>query len=197
MKMQAIIGVLSTVGMLHGLPGRAAEVTLHPSLAAGGLRLQFELAPGTTGHLQQSSNLVDWADTGGILTGAAGLQELTIGPLAAPRMFYRLGLTSSDVAPEVSQFRSLIVGTVFAGYEFTSATRFNWRGEGGNWAYTKTGPGTGLLVLTYDEDGNDPATYREEMKLTFATPTTGTYRYAEYWMSLEIPSSVTTGAFSL
>ena len=35
-------------------------------------------------------------------------------------------------------------------------------------------------MLTYDEDGNDPAVYREEIVLTFTSPLAGTYLYYEY-----------------
>ena len=93
---------------------------------------------------------------------------------------------------------ALFVGkTLGDGYHFSTPTRFDWRGEDGNWSYEKTGPDTALLVFTYDEDDDDPGLYREEVLLTFTTPTSGSYRYSDYYGGVEDPWSVSVSAFSL
>jgi hypothetical protein len=45
-----------------------------------------------------------------------------------------------------------------------------------------------LVVFTYDEDGNNPQVYREEVILTFSTATSGSYRYSEFNGAVENPS---------
>ena len=98
--------------------------------------------------------------------------------------------TTALMAPEPSVMSEALVGVTWQGYYFQSPTRFDWSGEGGNWSYQKTGPDGGLLIFTYDEDGNDPGAYREEVVLVFETASSGTYRYSEYVGGIEDPGSV-------
>ena len=103
------------------------------------------------------------------------------------------------MSPLPAAFQSQVVGTFLPNTPtyFTSATRFIWDGtETGNWSYTKTGLDTALLVFTYDEDGNDPAIYREEIILTYTGKDTGTFRYSEFNGNVEDPASVVTGPFT-
>jgi predicted DCC family thiol-disulfide oxidoreductase YuxK len=104
------------------------------------------------------------------------------------------------VAPSSSEFAALVVGKAIedTDYIFTSSTRFSWFGEAGNWSYVRTGANTATLTFTYDEDANNPNTYREEALLTFTTASTGTYNYGEYNSNVLDGSSVVSGApFSL
>lgn len=90
------------------------------------------------------------------------------------------------------------MGGSWGGYEFVTTNRFDWNGEHGDWSYQKTGPNTGLLVFTYDADGNNPDVYYELMRLTFFTATSGVYRYAEYRDGeLYLPSVVGNAPFTL
>jgi hypothetical protein len=174
-----------------------AAVPVQVEAAGGEVILRFDLPSGVTVQAQKSSDFQSWADVGQTVTGTDQVEELRLGREAVAAAFFRLLEVQAGVAPTPEQFEQQIVGTTFAGYEFTSGTRFDWFGETGNWVYTKTGPDEGGLVFTYDEDGNDPAVYREEIVLTFETPTTGTFRYSEYNFGFEDATSVTTGPFAL
>jgi len=89
-------------------------------------------------------------------------------------------LNASNLAPSVETMTALLPGQRVEGTSFTSATRFDWYGQQGDWSYVRTSTNVGTLTQTYDEDGNDPNVYREVVTLTFLTATTGTYVYREY-----------------
>lgn len=95
-------------------------------------------------------------------------------------LFVTPELNASDLAPSVETITALLPGQRVNDTSFTSATRFDWYGEQGNWSYNRTSTNVGSLTQTYDEDGNDPDVYREVVTLTFLTATTGTYVYREY-----------------
>jgi hypothetical protein len=194
--MRTIIMFLVLFGCFQGSKVLSADVLLQWGLSPAGLTLRFDLEPGVSGRLERSTDLAEWVETGGPIVGGSAIEEVELGALTGGGDFYRLRVDAAELAPSPAQFEAMIVGTLFSGYRFTSPTRFDWNGEAGDWAYSKTGPDTGVLVLTYDEDGNDPSRYREEMVLTFSSPTAGSYRYSEYWMGTEIPSSVGTGSFA-
>ena len=90
-----------------------------------------------------------------------------------------LGGTGYALTPE--DFRDRVVGYQFpgVGYVFLSETKFDWNGEPGNWSYERTGPHTGMLLFTYDEDNNNPDVYREVYSLNFETTHSGSYDYTE------------------
>jgi len=103
-------------------------------------------------------------------TGAFNLDEFT--PVGATSL--------SEEA-----FIELVVGKTFMNpaYFIDSATRFNFNAgavERGNWTYLKTGDSTATVTLTYDEDNNNAAIYREEFLLTFNSLTTGLFLYREF-----------------
>jgi hypothetical protein len=103
-----------------------------------------------------------------------------------------------DLSPTPAQMTARLMGMTWGSYVFKGATRFEWSGSPGNWSYQKTGRNTGLLVFTYDEDNNDPQIYREEVRLTFTSATSGTYRYSEYYHGQEYaPSVVPSVPFAL
>jgi len=87
-----------------------------------------------------------------------------------------------DLSPTVEGMAARLVGRTWEGYVFNSPTSFDWESPGhtGNWLYEKTGRQTGLLVFTYDKDGNDPQVYREQMTLTFNREGRGMALYSEY-----------------
>jgi hypothetical protein len=176
----------------------AQEVRLQ--LVQDGLSLQvsYDTIEGKTYNLQASADLVTWEDTG-ISKAGDGLAALhEVGPAGPDPRFYRVmvGEGVTDLAPTPTQMTEILVGTVQLGsYSFISPTEFKWKTEPGRWTYEKTGADTGTIVLTYDEDGNDPAVYREEYRLTFTSARAGTYLYYEYWLDRQISSS--SGPFSL
>jgi len=174
-----------------------AAVPLELGAAGGEMFLRFDLPSGVTVQAQQSKDLLAWTDVGETVTGTDQVEEVRLSRDADGAVFFRLQEVQAGLAPTPEEFEQQIVGTTLAGYVFTSATRFDWFGETGNWSYSKTGPDEGLLVFTYDEDNNNPAAYREEIVLTFGTPTAGTFRYSEYYSGFEDPTSVTTGPFAL
>jgi hypothetical protein len=87
-----------------------------------------------------------------------------------------------DLSPTVEAMAARLVGRAWEGYVFTGETRFDWESPGhtGDWHYEKTGRQTGLLVFTYDQDGNDPQVYREQITLTFNREDRGMALYSEY-----------------
>jgi hypothetical protein len=95
-------------------------------------------------------------------------------------LFVTPELNASNLAPSVETMTALLPGQRVEGTSFTSATRFDFYGEQGNWSYNRTSTNVGSLTQTYDEDGNDPDVYREVVTLTFLTATTGTYVYRQY-----------------
>jgi len=181
----------------------AWPVTAAATIAIGrsdtGMVIAFDTELGKTYGIQVSADLEDWADLGLALEGDGIPATHLLADPQVPRGFYRLSITDNlvELAPTAEQFQELVVGTSIYTYDFVSSTRFEWFDETGNWSYTKTGADKAKLVLTYDEDQNDPDVYREEILMTFASPTSGTARYSEYYGSVEIPSSVQLLPFDL
>lgn len=101
-------------------------------------------------------------------------------------------------SPTASEFSSCVVGHfLFQVYRITSATRFSYFNETGNWKYTKTGTTRGVVVFTYDEDNNNPNVFRDEVILTFTSPNSGTERHSEIERGVEKPETVGTSSFFL
>ncbi|NDV61598.1 hypothetical protein G0Q06_03965 [Puniceicoccales bacterium CK1056] len=88
--------------------------------------------------------------------------------------------SAAQLAPSEGTVAASLPGQSIGGTQFLSATRFDWFGEPGNWSYTRLSQNVGLLTQTYDDGGNNPASYREETELTFLTEISGTYAYREY-----------------
>lgn len=64
---------------------------------------------------------------------------------------------------------------------FNENGRFNFNnGETGDWSVSEVDKDRLLLVQTYDEDGNNPGVYREELLLTFDGTTQVAVNYREY-----------------
>ena len=198
--MKSAVLLLVVSGLLAQANVRGQEVHLSLELGDGIVRLSHETIAGHTYTLEQSADLDDWQSAGPAKAGDGQTATHEIELSSAGARFFRLLITGTPAgnAPTETEAMALFVGTTLGdGYNFSSSTRFDWRGEGGNWSYEKTGPDTALLVFTYDEDGNDPGLYREEVLLTFATPTSGSYRYSEYNRGVEDPRSVSVSPFSL
>jgi len=161
------------------------------------LRLEFSTESGKVYDLESSLDLNHWDPPVWSHAGDGQVASYEVSLADAVLRFYRLAVRGPDagLAPEPSVITDALAGVTWQGYNFQDATRFDWQGEPGNWTYEKTGPNTGLLVFTYDEDGNNAAAYREEVILEFETPTTGTYRYSEYLHGIEDPGSVSGSAF--
>ncbi len=195
MKNAVLLLVVS--GLLAQTNVGGQEVHLSLELGDGVVRLSHETIAGNTYALEQSADLDDWQSAGPAKAGdgQTAIHEIEL-PTAGAR-FFRLSITGGN-APTETVAMALFVGTTLGGgYNFSTSTRFDWRGEDGNWSYEKTGPDTALLVFTYDEDGNNPELYREEVVLTFTTPKSGSYRYSEYNRGTENPRSVSVSPFSL
>ncbi len=177
----------------------AQEVYLQLESTEAGLTLTHETVADAFYELQQSSDLVNWESMGPATAGDGQLASLEFVPMADICWFFRLVITEAPVglAPTEAEAAALFVGTNWEGYAFSSATRYCWRNECGNWSYEKTGPDTALIVFTYDEDNNNPDIYREEVVLTFTTSTSGQYRYSEFWYGVEDPGSVGMAPFQL
>jgi hypothetical protein len=178
---------------------QAQEVLLHLEKSGDALRLAYETIPGKLYEIQQSPNLSNWVPLGPAKTGDGQPASQEIVSSAEATRFFRLVITETPAgfAPTETEAASLFVGTTWEGYAFSSATRYCWRTDCGNWSYEKTGPDTALIVFTYDEDDNNPQVYREEAVLTFTSPTSGSYRYSEIWYGMEDPDSVSTAPFNL
>ena len=191
--------IMSIVLCVAGARETAADLVLRFEPAGHDLRLIFDSQTETNYQFQVSTNLSNWADLGTPITGD-GLSKTQVVSTASQWMaFFRVrgSQASAGTAPADAEFTQAVVGRTVLGYTFLNATRFIWFGESGNWDYTKTGSTTGKLIFTYDEDGNNPALYREEIILTFQSPTQGTFRYSEFNFGVEHPGSVSTGSFDL
>lgn len=98
-------------------------------------------------------------------------------------------LFGAGASPSEAAFARMAIGQhiVNSAWTFDSETRFNYTEpnggtpEPGNWKYVKTGETTGRVTLSYDEDNNNAAIYREEVDLTFETLETGSIVYREYF----------------
>lgn len=196
MKVKQLL--LCAVILSSGAIVRSQEVQLNLDWNNGVLRLTYDTSADRTYELQHSSDLKDWEGVEPARAGDGLLASHEIAAIGEGMRFFRLWITATlvDLAPNESEAIEMFVGTTFEGYAFTSATRFHWFGEGGEWSYEKTGPDTALVVFTYDEDGNNAQVYREEVRLTFATPTSGSYRYSEFNGGIEDPRSVSSAPFS-
>ncbi|MCP5524284.1 MAG: hypothetical protein H7A46_22335 [Verrucomicrobiales bacterium] len=97
----------------------------------------------------------------------------------------------TDLAPDAAAFAGVVDGKSILNNCFSANHRFLFDGalgqEPGNWTYTKTGSDTGLLTLTFDEDGNDPAAYREEVSLTFTSADTVSYAIVVFNANSPLP----------
>lgn len=198
--MKKAVLLLIVSGLLAQTNVGGQEIQLNLALGDGVVRLSHETIAGTTYALEQSTDLSGWQSAG---PAKAGDGQTAIHEVELPTVgvrFFRLVITDTPAgfAPTEAEAVALFVGTTLGdGYTFNTSSRFDWRGEWGNWSYEKTGPDTALLVFTYDEDGNDPRYYREEVVLTFTTPTSGSYRYSEYNGGVEDPRSVSVSPFNL
>ena len=105
------------------------------------------------------------------------------------------GEDSIGVAPSKEAFNNLVVGRQFFDFAMISPTRFIWEGEGGDWTYEKTGPSTGRLVFTYDEDGNNRSIYFEQADFSFDDSVSGNFVYSEW--SNQTKGDSLEGPFSL
>ena len=198
MKVMRMLIPLAVVWMVGAMEA-PANLMLRFEPAGADLRLIFDSQTGTNYQFQVSTNLSSWTDWGTVITGD-GLSKTQVVSTTSQRVeFFRVRgtQTSAGPAPSDAEFTAVVVGKIILGYSFQNATRFSWFGELGNWDYTRTDSTTGLLVFTYDSDGNNPAVYREEVVLTFQTSTQGTFRYSEYNFGFEDAGSVSTGTFDL
>lgn len=195
MKARAIVVVV--VGLLfpHGLS--AQETRLQLVQNGSSLQLSYDTVEGKTYTVETSTNLSSWDEAGLSKMGDGLPASHEVGPISSGYRYFRVVVsdTPTGLAPEPAQMTDILVGTIQLEYSFTSATEFAWHGETGRWTYEKTGADTGKLVLTYDEDGNDPSVYREEISLTFTSATAGSFVYYEYLYNQQIDSS--SGPFSL
>ncbi len=176
-----------------------AALVLQCQPAGENLLVIWNSQPQTNYQFQISTDLTNWTDLGATVTGDGLSKTQTVSTVEPPMAFFRVRASqaSAGLAPADAEFTALVSGKMLFQYVFLSATRFSWSGEPGNWDYAKTSDNAGKLVLTYDEDGNNAAVYREEIVLTFQTPTQGTYRYSEFPFGVEDPASITTGDFNL
>ncbi len=177
----------------------AADIRLTLTRTGDLLQISFPTEVGKQYALESATDLGAW---GAALLSKSGDGQTVLHDVdtsAAPARFFRLVVEDSagGLAPSQEEAAELLVGGSWGGYEFVSTNRFDWNGEDGDWSYQKTGPNTGLLVFTYDADGNNPNVYREEVVMDFVTETTCNYRYSEYNGGVEAPGSVNTGVLDL
>lgn len=195
--------ILWSVLSIAGAMELSATPILQCEPVGNNLRLIFTSQTGTNYQLQVSTNLLIWEDSGGLITGNGLSQTQTVSTLNQPMAFFRVRATqtSADVAPSTAEFTALVVEKMLFDYSMLSPTRFSYVDNTGtfpgNWTYTKTSGDQATLVFTYDDGNNDPTAYREEILLTFQTPTQGSYRYSEYYSNFEYLPSVSTGQFDL
>ncbi len=150
--------------------------------SVGQVMLSYSAALGRRHELWASNSLSPNGWTGPLDTkfGTGASESVGVSTAGHPQRFFQLRI--SDLAPTPAVFASIVVGDTITGgeYTFTSATRFLWFDEPGNWRYTKTGVNSATIVFTYDADRNNPNVYREEMRLTFTANNSGRYNYLEY-----------------
>ena len=106
-----------------------------------------------------------------------------------------VNLTGSTFAPTISAFTSLIEDQVINSTVFDEDGTFVFNGnERGRWTAVSVGVDQIRLTQTYDEDGNDPQTYREESLVTFDGTTTVALNYREFdagQLDFEVNTTVT------
>ena len=199
MIMKASIHRLALFSLICSSALCAGEIRLTLIRTGNVLQISFPTETGKRYELVSATDLQTW---GASLLSKTGdgqtiLHELDTSADAV--QFFRLVVQDSPggLAPTLDRATELLVGGTWAGYDFNTTNRFDYQGENGNWTYQKTGPDTGLLVFTYDSDGNNANVYREEVVLEFVTETTCNYRYSEYNGGVEDPESIGTGFLDL
>ena len=94
---------------------------------------------------------------------------------------YALDLTTNSFAPESGLLAELLVGNTYLDITFDSSTRFTFGGdEPGNWSFAYPDSNTVVLTFLYDEGGNDPGFYRDEVTLSFNGTKDVPYAYREF-----------------
>ncbi|MHC1768875.1 MAG: hypothetical protein AB9869_32105 [Verrucomicrobiia bacterium] len=191
--------LLAVVLLFSGMNSVRGQLTLRIERSANRVFLVFDTHASTNYQVQTSTDLKTWQDHQAPVVGDGSTKTQEVTRADLPLAVFRLSATavSESIAPREEAFAAAIVGKNLLGYRLASETRFSWFGEEGNWTYTQVDHVTGKLVFTYDEDGNNPAVYREEALMTFETPTTGSFRYSEINGGKENPASVVNGPFDL
>jgi len=195
MNTRSLVFSMLAAAVVHPLLAQESRLRLNYDGLA--LQVSYETVEGKTYVLHTSHDLIDWEETGLSKNGDGLTAVHEVGPAEAVPKFFRLIVRDavSEWAPSLSEMAEILVGSVQFSYSFTSPTRFAWNNEPGEWRYEKTGPNAGLIVLSYDEDGNDPGVYREELVLTFNSALAGDYLYYEY--SYGRRTYTTWGTFTL
>ncbi len=196
--MKAPLG-LALVLLFSGLNLVRGQLALRIERSASNLLLIFDTQVSTNYQVQVSTDLKTWQDHQTPIAGDGTTKTQEVTRADRPLALFRLSATtaSESIAPSEVAFSATVVGKNVLGYRMVSDSRFSWFGEEGNWTYTQVDHATGKLVFTYDEDGNNPAVYREEALMTFQSPTAGSFRYSEFNGGVEIPASVVNGPFDL
>lgn len=191
--------ILAVVLLVSGMISVRGQLALRIERSASQLFLVFDTHASTNYQVQTSTDLKTWQDHQAPVVGDGSTKTQEVTRADLPLAVFRLSATavSESIAPSEEAFAAASVGKNLLGYRLASGSRFSWFGEEGNWTYTQVDGVTGRLVFTYDEDGNNPAVYREEALMTFETPTTGSFRYSEFNGGKEDPSSVVNGPFDL
>lgn len=166
--------------LLVELSGQGADLTI--SHSPGQVTLGYLAETGRCYEVWATTDLDSDTWTGPIETriGTGNEEAVPISTAGFDRRFFQLRI--SDLAPGAVDFQNQVVGGMLAdtNYRMTSATRFSWFGQTGDWTYTKNDADSATIIFTYDAYANSPAIYREEISLTFTGKGTGTYDYCEY-----------------
>ncbi|MGJ8698303.1 MAG: hypothetical protein ACSHYF_18440 [Verrucomicrobiaceae bacterium] len=152
---------------------------------------------GNDGSVERDEFTLDFGDDGDLTTVPA-LGIFYEDDEAEDSRIEIYDLTKNSYAPEEFTIEELFAGKAFFGgqYRFTSFTRWIWNNsEPGNWSFTYLDENRVSVLLTYDDEANNPAFYREEIVLSFNGTSTVPYTFAEYDSGALINSS--TGTLSL
>ena len=110
---------------------------------------------------------LDFGDDGDLTTVVGDFDYFSDGTSGAGQETQTLDLTQNSLAPGVLLF-DLLAGGPYLNFDFTSRSRFVFDGdEPGNYTVSRPNDDQVLLTFTFDEDGNNPAIYREEVTVTF------------------------------
>ena len=110
---------------------------------------------------------LDFGSDGDLATVVAELDYFSDGEFGGEQETQTLDLTQNSFAPGVL-LRDLLAGGPYLNYDFISTDRFVFGGdEPGNYTVLRLNDDQITLICTYDEDGNNPSVYREEISLTF------------------------------